>query len=167
MKKRPATPSDRPIDDGGKLIADLQTQCESLRTWQAGEAEKLAAREQQLANQTAELDEIRAGLEADLTAQNESRHALQQARETLKQERTKFQKDTELLGQELTRVEDLQARVELDQAELTNMRTELDGEWTSLCRIRRANEKLASELDAERERLQKTVSPELKLTKAA
>lgn len=167
MKTRPQTPHETPVDDGGKLIEDLQRQFDSLRTWQTAESGKLKQRERKLDEQTQELDEIRTGLEADLVAQNEARRTLQQARETLKTDRQQFTAQQEKLAAEVTRVEDLQARVELDRTELKAMRADLDGEWTSLCRIRRANEKLASELDAERERLQQTTEPALKLTKAA
>ena len=167
MKNRPKTPHETPVDDGGQLIADLQRQFDSLRTWQTAEASKLQQREDQLEAQNKELDDIRTGLEADLVAQNEARHTLQQARETLKTERQQFTAQQKKLAAEVTRVEDLQARVELDRTELKAMREDLDGEWSSLCRIRRANEKLASELDAERERLQQTAGPALKLTKAA
>ena len=82
-------------------------------------------------------------------------------------EREQFTAQKQKLASEVTRVEDQQARVELDRTELKNMRADLDGEWTSLCRIRRANEKLASELDAERDRLNQATGPALKLTKAA
>ena len=167
MKNRPTTPHETPVDDGGQLIADLQRQFDSLRTWQTAEASKLTKRQEKLETQNKELDDIRTGLEADLVAQNEARQTLQQARETLKTERQKFAAQQETLAAEVTRVEDLQARVELDRTELKAMRTDLDGEWSSLCRIRRANEKLATELDAERERLQKIGGPDLKLTKAA
>ncbi|MEE9404016.1 MAG: hypothetical protein V3V20_03925 [Algisphaera sp.] len=167
MNKRPQTSADRPVDTGRQLIEDLQQQCESLRTWQSSEADKLTQREDHLQSQTQELDAIRTSLETELTAQRDANHALQQARKTISKERTKLKEDAAILGGELTRVEDLQARVELDQKELVQMRSELDEEWTSLCRIRRTNEKLASELDAERDRIKKTAGPSLKLTKAA
>ncbi len=167
MKKRHKTPHEAPVDDGVKLIENLQHQCESLRAWQTGEAAKLQQRAQQLDAQSQELEEIRTGLEADEVAQNEARRTLQEARETLGQERQAFTAQQQKQIAESARLNDLKTRVEQEQAELTTLRAELDSEWTNISRIRRANEKLADELDTERSRLRQSGGPGLKLNKAA
>ena len=164
---RPATPAERPVDDGQKLIADLQQQFDTLRTWQSNESEKLRSRAAALTDQSRELDAVRSSLEADLAAQNESRRSLQQARETLNAERAEFvteREDFAVLRQETL---DLRDRTDREHEELVTLRADLDDEWSSLCRLRRAHEKLATELDAERERIRGKHNPELKLSAAA
>ncbi len=167
MKKRPKTPHETPIDDGGKLIEDLQRQFESLRTWQSAESAKLKQREEKIDTRSQALDALATGVEADRVAQDQSRLTLQQAREAFQTERQAFALEQEKLSQELARVNDLQSRAQLERTELKAARADLDGEWSSLRRIRTATETLASELDSERQRIQHTTGTTLKLRKAA
>lgn len=106
------------VPAGANLLADIQQQCESLRTWHQSATAQLVARETQL-DQFAK------------TLGTQQKHQTQEAQ----------------------RLIDAQAQLEAGRQQITQLRAELDEEWASVRSLRKAQEKLGRELDAERTRI--------------
>ena len=127
-------------------MADIQSRCESLQSWYQNAAEGIAARE-------AELEQFAQTLATQHEQQSQEAWRLLETQSKLEADQAQLQDGQADLQGELTKLQEAQERLGAAQQHVAQLRDDLDTEWESCTALRKANEQLGQELDAERQRL--------------
>ncbi len=154
----PAQPS--PLDvpaslpNAATLLDELQQRCESLRQWQRQANEDVQARLVKIEQRENELDEATRQMEHDRTHLDLDLDALKRARLMFDKEKAQAEQTQQALEAERQHLERSRTELNDQKQELLDLRCEMDAEWSSQARVRRAQDSLAAALDADRSRVQ-------------
>lgn len=143
-----------PPPNASTLLDEVQQRCEKLRQWQRDAQESLQARAAEVERRERVVDEIQQQVELGRTRMELDQDALKRARLMLDKERAQNEQSQQAIEAERARLECACAELSDQKRELADMRSELDAEWASLARVRRAQESLGAALDADRTRIQ-------------
>ncbi len=147
------TPPDAVGLSAATIVADLQQRCEKLRDWHIEAEDRLRQDRQQLEQREQEVDgrhEANDQRSRELDGRDEALNRREQELNDRQSQLDERGRETEAHEQ---RVQRLEAELRDQQAELKRMRGELDEEWTSVNRVRRAQEGLVEALEADRQRV--------------
>ncbi len=142
------------LPNAATLLDELQQRCESLRHWQRQANEDVQARLEKIEQRERELDENARQAEHDRTHLDLDLDAMKRARLMFDKEKAQAEQTQQAQEAERLRLERARAELNDQKQELQNLRSEMDAEWSSMARIRRAHESLAAALDTDRERVQ-------------
>jgi len=142
------------LPNAATLLDELQQRCESLRQWQRQANEDVQSKLSQILKREAELDEAGREMEHDRTHLDLDRDALKRAQLMFEKEKGQLEQTQQALEADRLQLERSHAELNDQKQELVDLRGEMDTEWASLARVRRAHESLAAALDADRTRVQ-------------
>ncbi len=136
------------------LLDEVQQRCESLRQWQRDAQASLQERARVVDRREKELDETQKEVELGRSRLELDQDALKRARLMFDKERNQLDQSQQVLEGEQTRLGRARCELNDQKQELQTLRDEMDAEWASQARIRRAQESLAAAMDGERTRVQ-------------
>jgi len=147
------------LPNAATLLDEVQQRCESLRAWQQEAQATLQQREQVVEQREKEADETQKQVELGRTRLELDQDAMKRSRLMFDKERAQLEQSQQAIEAERERIGGERSELNEQRQELLDLRGKLDAEWTSLTRIREAQESLAAALQGERDRVS-----ELKLT---
>jgi len=142
------------LPNAATLLDELQQRCESLRQWQRQANEDVQSRLDTIKQREADLDEATRQMELDRTHLDLDRDSLKRALMMFEKEKGQVEQTQQALEAARQQLERSHAELNDQKQELVDLRCEMDAEWASLARVRRAHESLAAALDTDRARVQ-------------
>lgn len=147
------------LPNAATLLDEVQQRCESLRQWQREAQASLQERARVVERREKELDDTQKEVEVGRSRFELDQDAQKRARLIFDKERAQHEQSLQALDAERVRLDRGLCELNDQKQELQDLRDEMDAEWASLARVRRAHESFAAALDSDRARVQ-----ELKMT---